>query len=112
MNTHANLRSSLEHDNSRGFHTRSILCGELKDEPGLHIAMLPQEGAVIEYKLQNTMLIEVTNARQLPIAILPEGYLGMPWSHVSCCNWQFGIQYYGTDGWEPKPAQPIAPIQS
>ncbi len=81
------------------------LCGELKNEPGLHLAMLPQEGAVIEYKMQNGMVIRVSNARQLPITKLPEGYMGMPWDFVSCCNWQFGIQYYGTGGWEPKPVQ-------
>lgn len=90
----------------------AYLCGvsPIKDT-GLHLALLPEEGTKFTHKTYNGMVIQVSNARQLFIRKLDAGFMAMPWSYVSCCNWQFGIQYYGTGGWLPQPGQFTDPIQ-
>lgn len=72
------------------------LCGVTpKEYPGLHLALLPEEGALAEVQTYNGISISVTNARQLEIPQLPDGFAGMSRAYTTCCNWQFGVKYYG-----------------
>ncbi len=75
------------------------LCGvTAKKYPGLHLALAPdvsQSARVVTY---NGIGITVAGARQLEIPPLPDGYAGMSHAYTSCCNWQFGVRYYGLSG--------------
>jgi hypothetical protein len=72
------------------------LCAEASvPDSGLHLSMEPVAGASFSVETYNGVLITVTNARRLEIPPLPDGYLGYPHAYTSCCNWQFGVKYYG-----------------
>ena len=63
--------------------------------PGLHLALAPQAGAAVRAETYNGFIIRVTGARRLEIPGLPDGYAGMSRKFTTCCNWQFGVRYYG-----------------
>jgi hypothetical protein len=65
--------------------------------PGLHLALLPEEGSNASIQTYNGIHITVTNVRQLEIPYLPDFFAGMDHDHTSCCNWQFGVAYYGLE---------------
>jgi len=72
------------------------LCGVTpRKYPGLHLALLPEAGSLAETKTYNGIRITVANARKLEIPQLPDGYAGMSRKYTTCCNWQFGVEYYG-----------------
>jgi hypothetical protein len=65
--------------------------------PGLHLALKPAPAASVRLVTYNGIEISVFGARQLEIPPLPEGYAGMSRKFTTCCNWQFGVRYYGLD---------------
>jgi hypothetical protein len=67
-------------------------------DAGLHFALLPEEGAAARVTTYNGIEITATNARQLAIPALPDGFGGKEHAFTSCCNWQFGVEYYGMKG--------------
>ena len=72
------------------------LCGiPPGSEPGLHLALVPESGAVARAETYNGIEIIVSGARKLDIPALPDGYAGMSRKYTTCCNWQFGVRYYG-----------------
>ncbi len=72
------------------------LCGvTAKKFPGLHLALLPDAGASAHVVTYNGIEISVTGARRLSIPVLPDDYAGMSRKYTTCCNWQFGVEYYG-----------------
>jgi hypothetical protein len=75
------------------------LCGinSLKDS-GLHLALQPKIGAYAKALTFNEITITVSNAEQLSIPKLADGFAGMEHHFTSCCNWQFGVEYYGLAG--------------
>jgi hypothetical protein len=62
---------------------------------GLHFALLPEEGTSAQVTTYNGIEITAVNARQLVIPSLPDGFEGREHAYTSCCNWQFGVEYYG-----------------
>jgi hypothetical protein len=77
----------------------TYLCGvTARAHPGLHLALIPEEGARVRVVTYNGIEIIVTGARRLEIPPLPDGYAGMSRKYTTCCNWQFGVKYYGLDG--------------
>lgn len=64
-------------------------------EPGLHLALAPEPGATARAETYNGLRIAATAARLLEIPALPDGYAGMSRKYTTCCNWQFGVRYYG-----------------
>ena len=66
--------------------------------PGLHLALAPEPSASAHASTYNGIEIAVSGARQLEIPTLPDGYAGMSRKYTTCCNWQFGVKYYGLDG--------------
>ena len=72
------------------------LCGVTPAKfPGLHLALKPEAGALAETETYHGLKIKVTNARELIIPDLPDGFAGKPHNYTSCRNWQFGVEYYG-----------------
>ena len=72
------------------------LCGiPPSSEPGLHLALTPETGAIARVDTYNGIEITVSGARMLEIPSLPDGYAGMSRKYTTCCNWQFGVRYYG-----------------
>ena len=72
------------------------LCGvTARKYPGLHLALVPDSAASARAITYNGIEVVVSGARQLEIPPLPDGYAGMSRSYTTCCNWQFGVQYYG-----------------
>jgi hypothetical protein len=72
------------------------LCGQPKGSPvGLHLAFIPNTEGEISYITVNNIEVRISNAIQLEIPPLPEGYGGMFHSFTSCRNWQFGVKYFG-----------------
>lgn len=65
--------------------------------PGLHLALLPEEGSNVSVQTYNGIHISAINVRQLEIPYLPDHFAGMDHDHTSCCNWQFGVAYYGLE---------------
>jgi hypothetical protein len=65
--------------------------------PGLHLALLPEEGSNASIETYNGVHITCTNVRQLEIPYLPDFFAGMEHAYTSCCNWQFGAAYYGLE---------------
>jgi hypothetical protein len=63
--------------------------------PGLHLALLPEEGSNVSIQTYNGVHITVTNVRRLPIPYLPDGFAGKGHLFTGCCIWQFGVEYYG-----------------
>ncbi len=75
------------------------LCGVTGPKyPGLHLALAPEASATACAATYNGIIITVQGARQLEIPALPDGYAGMSRRYTTCCNWQFGVRYYGLDG--------------
>ncbi|MGZ6317370.1 MAG: hypothetical protein ACXWNQ_08930 [Anaerolineales bacterium] len=75
------------------------LCGvTARAHPGLHLALIPEAGARARVVTYTGIEITVTGARQLEIPPLPDGFAGMSRKYTTCCNWQFGVKYYGLDG--------------
>jgi hypothetical protein len=75
------------------------LCADaLIHDAGLHFALLPEEGASAQVITYNGIEIKASNARQLAIPSLPDGFAGREHAFTSCCNWQFGVAYYGLKG--------------
>ena len=75
------------------------LCGVTAGgHPGLHLALAPQASASARVVTYNGMEISVAGARRLEILPLPDGYAGMSRKYTTCCNWQFGVRYYGLEG--------------
>jgi hypothetical protein len=75
------------------------LCGVTAHEyPGLHLALAPEASASARIITHNGIVISVAGARRLEIPALPDGYAGMSRKYTTCCNWQFGVKYYGLDG--------------
>ena len=66
--------------------------------PGLHLALAPDASASARTITYNGIEIVVTGARKLEIPTLPDGYAAMSRKYTTCCNWQFGVKYYGLDG--------------
>lgn len=72
------------------------LCGEASvPNSGLHLALLPEDGATAEVTTYNGIRIVVKNTRKLEIPALSDGYESMSHHFTSCVNWQFGVAYYG-----------------
>jgi len=72
------------------------LCGVTsKQFPGLHFALLPKEGASAVAKTYNGLVITAVGAKRLEIPELPDGFAGMDRIYTTCCNWKFGVEYYG-----------------
>ena len=113
---HFHCQKSLRGSNDRRFHLgmqlgesfellppegyRHIyLCGVTSHKvPGLHLALLPEPIGAARVLTYNGMEITVNGARQLDIPDLPDGYAGMSRKYTTCCNWQFGVRYYGLAG--------------
>ncbi len=75
------------------------LCGvTARKFPGLHLALKPASSAVARALTYNGIQVTVTGAQQLDILSLPDGFAGMSRKYTTCCNWQFGVQYYGLQG--------------
>jgi hypothetical protein len=75
------------------------LCGvTAKKLPGLHLALAPDPAATAGALTYNGIEITVVGARRLEISPLPDGYAGMSRKYTTCCNWQFGVRYYGLAG--------------
>ena len=75
------------------------LCGEASvPNSGLHLALLPEEGATAEMTTYNGIQIVIENTRKLEIPTLSDGYERMSHLYTSCVNWQFGVAYYGISG--------------
>ncbi len=83
------------------------LCGvTARRYPGLHLALVPDSSATARAVTYNGIEITVTGARQLDIPPLPDGFAGMSHPYTSCCNWQFGVRYYGLQpSTSPPPSQ-------
>ena len=92
------IGKSFELDNP-GNYRHIYLCAEaVIQDAGLHFALLPEESAVAQVTTYNGIEIIATNARQLVIPPLPDGFGGKDHSFTSCLNWQFGVEYYGLKG--------------
>ena len=75
------------------------LCGvTARKYPGLHLALAPEPSGVARLETYNGIEITVKGARRLEIPALPDGYAGMTRKYTTCCNWQFGVKYYGLEG--------------
>ncbi len=75
------------------------LCGvTAKAVPGLHLALASDPFASARAVTYNGIEVIVSGARQLEIPALPDGYAGMSRKYTTCCNWQFGVKYYGLEG--------------
>jgi hypothetical protein len=75
------------------------LCGVTgRAHPGLHLALIPEARSSAQVVTYNGIEITVTGARRLEIPALPDGYARMSRKYTTCCNWQFGVKYYGLDG--------------
>ncbi len=75
------------------------LCGvTARKHPGLHLALAPEASATVRLVTYNGIEIIVAGARRLGIPPLPDGYAGMSRAYTTCCNWQFGVRYYGLEG--------------
>ena len=82
------------------------LCGvTAKKYPGLHLALVPHAAGTARTTTYNGIEIVVSGARQLEIPLLPDGFAGMSRAYTSCCNWQFGVRYYGLDNLCRNPMQ-------
>ena len=74
------------------------LCGVTSPRyPGLHLALAPGASASARALTYNGIEIDVIGAQQLEIPPLPDGFAGMSRRFTTCCNWQFGVRYYGLD---------------
>jgi hypothetical protein len=75
------------------------LCGLTSSKyPGLHLALIPEPSARSHAFTYNGIELKVAGARRLEIPPLPDGYAGMSRKYTTCCNWQFGVKYYGLEG--------------
>jgi len=82
-----------------GRYEHIYLCGvTARRHPGLHLALRPEASATARAVTYNGIEITVAGARQLDIPVLPDGYAGMSRKYTTCCNWQFGVRYYGLEG--------------
>ena len=92
------IGKSFELDDPAKYRHIYLCADAVIHDAGLHFALLPEEGAAAQLTTYNGIEITATNARQLAISPLPDGFGGKQHAFTSCLNWQFGVEYYGLKG--------------
>lgn len=71
------------------------LCGVTsRYEDNLHVAFQPEHGSSITFE-DDRIRVVVSNAAQLSISPIADGFGGFGREFTTCRNWQFGMQYLG-----------------